>query len=587
MISKNLRNAAACAMLLGVLTASAFAQSDRSTVRSSQILPRDTYLHLGISSVAELRERGGQAAFGRMIYSEEMAEFRDSVSTAIQNAVQQGVSEVESQLGVGIDELMQIPSGEVSFSFAKAPPNRMAAVLYLDFGDSEDTVNKLLEQATSALRSNPDLEDASEEYDGTELVLFSNLSESAKATPLAKEFGWFIRDNRMVASNSSAMLKLMIDNWDGSAEKNFASHPVYSHILSKCETEPGSALATTFFDPIGLFTQLVQTGSLGQAGLQAGMAMSVLPLLGLNQLKGIGSVMEMGSGEFDTVSRAMIYTDQPPMFLMQAFQMNTVERMPPSWVKENVTAWLSMNWKLEEAWKTAESMVDMFQGPGALARIIDELSEQEPGIHIRKDIIDQMDGSFQFVTAGGGGSASTGTEDILITIGLRDSQQFAELLARLTSQPGFPGEQKQLEGAVVYQLALGAGQPGISFTAANNMLMLAIGGNQLESALRNTPDVRPLAKTEGFEAVMVHIPEDAVAVSFARPAEQYRSVYEMLRNNEAAENFPGMDELLTIVDFTLLPPFEQIEKYLAPAGGFWVGDENGILMQSFTLPPQE
>jgi hypothetical protein len=283
----------------------------------------------------------------------------------------------------------------------------------------------------------------------------------------------------------------------------------------------------------------------------------------------------------------MIYTDQPPMFLMQAFQMDTVDRMPASWIKENVTAWLSMNWKLEETWKTAESMVDMFQGPGALARIVDELSEQEPGIHIRKDIIDQMDGSFQFVTAGGGGAASTGTEDILIAIGLRDSQQFADLLARLTSQPGFPGEQKQLEGAVVYELALGAGQPGISFTAANNMLMLAIGGNQLEMALRNTPDVRPLAKTEGFEAVMAHIPENAVAVSFARPAEQYRSVYEMLRNNEAAENFPGMDEMLTLVDFSLLPPFEQIEKYLAPAGGFWVGDENGIMMQSFTLPPQE
>jgi len=193
----------------------------------------------------------------------------------------------------------------------------------------------------------------------------------------------------------------------------------------------------------------------------------------------------------------------------------------------------------------------------------------------------------QFVTAGSGRSTSTGTDDVLIAFGIRDTQKFADLLAKITSQPGFPGEMRQLEGATIYELALGPGQPALSFTAANNMLMLSVGGNQLEMALRNTPDVRPLAETEEFAAVLAHVPENAVAISYARPAEQYKSVYEMLRNDEAAENFPGADQLLMLVDFSLLPPFEQIEKYMTPAGGYWISDENGIKMESFTLPTQE
>jgi hypothetical protein len=30
-----------------------------------------------------------------------------------------------------------------------------------------------------------------------------------------------------------------------------------------------------------------------------------------------------------------------------------------------------------------------------------------------------------------------------------------------------------------------------------------------------------------------------------------------------------------------------VEKYLAPAGGYWIGDENGVLMESFSLSPEE
>lgn len=587
MISRCFKSFPSVVILLAVMAPALVAQSGSDTVQSNRILPQDTYLHFSISSISQLKERAGASAMGRMIFSEEMADFRNAITGAAAAGLQQGASQIESQLGVTMDELMQIPAGEISLSFSKAPPNKMGAVLYVDFGDSKAAVDSLLEKAAVALRSAPSLEEAPDEYDGTELVMFTNTSESADMTPLAKEFGWFVRDSRLVISNSSALMKLMIDNWDGSADKTLASHPVYSYILENCETSPGSGLATAFADPMGMFTQLVQTGSLGQAGLQAGMAMSVFPMLGLNQLKGMGIVMEMGTGEFDSVSRAMIYADQPPMFLMQAFQMDQVDRVPASWIKDNVTAWVSMNWKLEETWKTAESMVDMFQGPGALARMVDQLAEQEPGIHIRNDIIDQMDGTMQFVTAGSGRSTSTGTDDVLIAFGIRDTQKFADLLAKVTSQPGFPGEMRQLEGATIYELAMGPGQPALSFTAANNMLMLSVGGNQLEMALRNTPDVRPLAETEEFAAVLAHVPENAVAISYARPAEQYKAVYEMLRNDEAAENFPGADQLLMLVDFSLLPPFEQIEKYMTPAGSYWISDENGIKMESFTLPTQE
>jgi len=72
-------------------------------------------------------------------------------------------------------------------------------------------------------------------------------------------------------------------------------------------------------------------------------------------------------------------------------------------------------------------------------------------------------------------------------------------------------------------------------------------------------------------------------VTYTNPASQYRSLYEMLRDGNPAESFPGLDDILSQIDFGRLPPFEVIEKYLAPSGGFWVGDENGVLMEQFSL----
>ena len=43
--------------------------------------------------------------------------------------------------------------------------------------------------------------------------MYKITSEVAKTTPLAKEFGWFLKDERLVISNSSALMKSTLDNW--------------------------------------------------------------------------------------------------------------------------------------------------------------------------------------------------------------------------------------------------------------------------------------------------------------------------------------------------------------------------------------
>ena len=579
------RTLLASALLAGGLCGVAEAQTADTKVLSSQILPKDTFLYFSVPSVEELKVTVGESSLGHLLADPAFDEFKAEVETAFATETSEAFAKIQETLGLTVEELAAIPTGEVTMAFSKAPPNKMGVVFFMDYGDHEEQVAGLLEKATGALQSVPELESANIEHDGTEIVMYTVLHEVAKKTPLAKEFGWFLKDQRLVISNSGALLKLTLDNWDGASEKTLANNEVFAYIMDQCESEEGASLATTYFDPVGLFTQLVQTGSLGEAGLPAGMAISVFPMLGVNQMKGIGSVAEAGGEGFDGTSTSFIYTEQPPQGAMQIFQLAPVDPVPPAWVKENASAWMATTWKVEEAYTAVETLVDMFQGAGAFARIIDDLAEQGPGVHIKNDVIDQLDGKMHFVVAPGSSESEAATDDVVISFGVKDSEKFSELLTKLTSQ-GFPGETRELEGATIYEVDPGNGAK-FAFTVANNQFLVGVGGAQLEQAVRNDDDIRPLAETDEFKAVAENFEEGALAVVYSQPAEGYRRLYDMLRDGKAAEQFPGMDELFSRIDFAKLPPFEVVEKYLAPAGSYWIGDENGVLMESFSLSPEE
>ena len=570
------------AVMLGGLCGVAAGQTADTKVLSNEVLPKDTYFYLSMPSVEGFKESFENSFGGRLLADPALEEFKAEVMNAFSAEMQDSLSHVHDALGLTVDELMAIPTGEVTLAVSKASSNKMGLILFLDYGSHESEVQGLLEKASTVLNNIDELEAANVEHDGTELTMYTITSDVAKQTPLAKEFGWFLKDERLVVSNSSALLKLTLDNWAGDSEETLKHNSVYAYIMEKCESTPGAGLMTTFVDPVGMFTALVQTGSLGPNGAAAGMAIGFLPMLGINQLKGIGSSGEMGGDEFEGVSRSFLYCEQPPQAAMQVFQLDTVDAVPPSWVKEDASVWMATKWKAGEAYTAVETLFDGFQGAGAFENTIDELSNQGLQVHIKKDVIDQLDGKMQMVMSPGDGTSTAASDDMLFAIGVKDNQTFADLLNKLASEPSFPGEEREVNGVTVYEIEPGNGQK-ISFTVANSHLLIAVGGNQLEQALRNDSDVRPLADSDDFKAVSEHFPEGALAVTFSRPAEQYRRLYDMLRDGNAAENFPGMEDLFAKIDFSKLPSFDVIEKYMAPTGGYWVGDENGVLMEQFSL----
>ncbi|MEQ9407662.1 MAG: hypothetical protein RIK87_08030 [Fuerstiella sp.] len=551
-----------------------------SKVISDQILPQETFLYVSCPNVSVVKQQFGDSSMGKLWNDPALDDFKAEVMSAFESELDEGLVQFQEALGLTLGEFLEIPSGEVSMAISGGPGNTLGALVFLDFGDNEARVQDLLQRARAALGQAQRLSEEEESFDDTELTMFRIQYPQGPPTPLAKEFGWFVKDQRLVISNRLELLQSVLTNWDGTG-KSFMDNEAYAYILGKCQSGDRTAMSTFFFDPVGLFTKLVQTGSLGQeASMGAGMALGFLPTLGITQLKAMGGVTEAGTGDFEAVSRSVFYTDQPPMGLMRVMQLDQIEQTPPDWVKQDVHAYAAVKWKIQDAFEAIESLVDMFSGAGAFADRLDQLADRPPGIHPKHDIVDLLTGEIRLVTAAGSGGGYAG-DQMLVALGVRDEQAASDLLTKIAEPAGM--ETRDFRGATIYEFNGPAPGQSIGVTVSENRLIICIGGALLEQVLRNDSDVKPLSQSDEYRKVAQHFPPTALSVQFSRPAEQYRSIYEMLRSGEAAEQFPGNPEIFETIDFTTLPPFDVIAKYIQPTGGYTLKDDNGVFMEAFQL----
>ena len=81
-----------------------------------------------------------------------------------------------------------------------------------------------------------------------------------------------------------------------------------------------------------------------------------------------------------------------------------------------------------------------------------------------------------------------------------------------------------------------------------------------------------------------------VMLGFSRPEEGLRYWYDMINSDSTreslkkqAEKNPFFKSLDTTLQKSPLPPFEVIQRYLAPGGSMAVDDSSGLHFMSFTL----
>lgn len=578
------------AMLLGVMPVWA-----ADAIPTERRLGNDVVAYLSIRNISELKTAWNDTQLGQLIRDKELAPFLKQFETPWAKLCE----EFEKETGFPLQDVLEVPHGEFALAALYTVGKPMAVAGFMDFGEKRETVDKVLEKVNKALTEDDKAKRSEEDIEGTQVVVFTFAEEESeeeadedskpKKKPAPSTVCYFIKDTTLVVSSRTDALKAILTRWDGQHERIFADKQAFKYIREKCRAEGSEAIPhlTFYADPIGLTKGLMALG--GADATTSAYVLGLLPSLGLDKLKAFGGTLDMGTEEFDSVSRALVYIEPPASGVLNAFQFPAKNQTPPKWVASTVSTYGAINWDIAAAYTTVETLYDTFLGQGAMAKVVDELAEQEDGpkIHIKKDVVDQLTGNITIVGNVPADAEVLSGERYLIGLELKEEAPARQLLEKLADLDGFPGKVREFEGEKIYEMAAEedsddedakAYHPAVAIT--KKQLMFATHVQELEALLRSDADRESLADSDAYKNVAKRFPEQTSSQSFQRSDAQLKMIYEALKSGALTEAFSKDDFEL---DVSTLPEFEVLKKYFQPSGGYMKPDERGWFMMGFSL----
>ena len=536
-------------------------------IYGEHLLPPETLVFFSIPSVPDLMEQGRESALGQLFLEPKLQPFIKTVKEKVLEAAK----DVERDLGISIDDLLALPQGEVTFAVVEKPARKLALVLMIDCGDNTATLDKLLEKMDDSLKDEG-AEHSTQDVGDVEINVYK--LDTQDNNPF-KTLAYFTEEGYLVIGSEVAALKAIVDRWEGKVDDTFADADVFSYIMEQCTTGDDEPQVKWYFNLVGMVQAGV--GMVQAQNPQAGLALGMLPILGLDRLKGMGGGMDFAVEDFDTVSKMFIYVEQPPSGVLGVFQFPPVDQQPPKWVPADAATYMSFNWDLNAAYQAIESINDSFQGPGATARIIDELATRDSGpkLHIKKDVIDVLSGRIDVVTQP---TKLEGDEPpvpaVMVSLGVKDSGKMKQTVDRAAKSDGFPGKTRQVDGQTIYDIPAGHSDQSVSFAVAADALFVGNVPELLDRALRGGSR-NSLADSPIYGEIAKFFPKKTSIASFQKSDTQVQAAYELLKKQDP--------DALDGVDPKQLPDFEVLRKYLRPAGSYAVPDKKGALIVGFSL----
>lgn len=551
---------------------------------SASVLPEDTFIHITVPDADAFSDRYNESNGAGLFTGDEMAPLREKFLQVWgqANAVVQG------QLGFTVDEILANAKGELAFAVTQAPGTTLGGVLFIGFED-EAIVDKLIEQVESAY-----------EGQGGQITRVSTggVEISTAAIPNGEidaemlSMNYFVHDSTWVIGTNRGILETIVENWDGDSRRTLANSEIYSDMLEKVNLGQNRAPAMlAFADPI---TLVKEVGTLvsqinPEAAMPVGMAIGFLPITGLEGLLGMMQATDFATTEgYDGISKQFVYCEKPVQGILKVFSAKTRDQTPPSWVPATAASYAGFSWAVEGAYNEVERLVDNTLGqPGLTAAKLDELRDMPggPGIHIKEDILDQLEGTVRSVSIPG---TTESVEELggrqLFALELQRTHNMGEVLGRIADTTGGQLEERGFNGTTIYEFDMPTQSPNgevgsktAGIAVAQDHLMFATDVQLLEEVIRgDTGDA--LVDSDAYQTAVAKVPTEGVSLSYSNTSEALRPIYSFLQTggfNEAIEQTEQGGLILSLI--ADLPPFDSIAKYFGSTVGYAVEDADGLL----------
>jgi hypothetical protein len=606
-----------------VIAASPAQAADDAVIPGApHLLPQDTLAYIRLDSVDDIREDFSESSIGKMLADPKMKPFASDVYQTMNELFDQ----ISAQLGVSLDELLSIPSGQVAaaampgilpedsdsraqddeeeddspeairrrLTQKRRQSNAIAGMFMIDAGDNVDKLMILVERLEERLLESGYVRRTSNIKD-TKLV---HLLPPRSGPP---EIEFFERDDTVVLGIGHNTAAHALDRWlDQSDEPTLADNADFAAVMSRCVGAEATRPQITFFvNPYPFVERMVKRGG------AAALVWPMIEELGISKIRGIGGSAFRGGDEFDDITHFHMLIDPPRDGIFGVLRPESGESQPPEWVPGDVTSYTSMHWNFEATYDNVGKILENFQGPEPLKRLVEEPLKKEFGIELRDEILTNVTGRYvtcRWIQP----PVKLNSQVQLHALEVSDSLAVKAAIAKIRERKPNALDVDTIGGNIVYlgrqggrggdQFPKGLRRPEPCFMLLGKWVIFSDSRTFIERVTRaNTKALPQLINVPEYELISSELGgkldgEKPFLVSFLRSADYIRQMYDLSQSDDskrflrtAGENNPVAKKIADLLQRNELPPFEDFEKYFAPSGTFAYDEPSGIHMGSFTL----
>lgn len=604
---------------------------------AEKLLPDDTLIVVGTPDFPALREFYRTSPQTRFLNDPAMKPFTDKFVAKIQEEL---VQPLERELGVKFDDYADLPQGQLTFAITQngwqGAADPLPAVLLLL--DTKGRSGQLKTNLTDLRRRWVDAGKAIkvEKIRDLEFTTYllsekdvpatlkkilapgadDSTGDSTTNAPLELLIGQV--ESLLIAGTSPRVVEKVVAHVTGGSAPALADVPAFeANRLTWFREAPlyGWANAKSFID------LLVRRPADKDADSMNPLAMftpdRIIAATGLGGVKTLAFAFQNS----DEGSLGVIAASAPEagrQGLLKLLPADGRESSPPPFVPADVIKFQRSRLDGQKAWATLQKILNdlspqIMNGVNfALETANTAAKQKDPDFDLQKNLFGNLgDDLITYAKAPRGGTlAEMNSAPDLFLIGSPRPAQLADALKSilvLASPQGTPPAEREFLGRKIYSMPLptlamtGAGRTGglaLSYAASGSYVAMTTDIGMLEEYLRSSDgQQKTLRERAGLVDAAQKVGGSSIGIfGYQNNSEVSRYLFEAARKHQAAPAaapLPGMDfpvggsTFKDWMDFTLLPPFEQVSKYFYFSVYGLNVNADGITFKMFSpLPPE-
>ncbi len=593
-----------------------------------RLLPEKTLAYLRIENVTEFREELATSATGRMLADPKLKPIASEVYVAASDLFEQ----LGRQLGLSLDDLLAIPTGQLAVALFPVDGDGVAAVkvtvdepqsgpkdespeairkrlgaqpiqstsvsfgglIVIETGDDDKSLRKVLATVEQKLTESGSVV-RREIINGTSLLRIIRVSDPSKAIE------YFSRDGVTVIGIGAGTGAAALARWNGeSSEPTLAESTDFAGVMSRCigaeETRPQ---ITFYIDPYRIVERAVK-GSGGPGAL----VWPIVENLGVGKIRGIGGSVFQGGEMFDDITHIHVLLDPPRDGIFSVVRPSKGDTNPPDWVPDDVASYMSLNWRVDKTFDGVERIFDTFTGKGSFDSQVVEPFQKATELDLRESLVNSTTDRGVMITWLQH-PVTFFSRTFLFAVQLKDPAATVVTLEKLRSTIAKRTETDMIGATKVYRgrqrrqnqnLPATVRTPEPCAAIVGDWILFSDSRKLLEHVIRaNSGSLPRLSSLPEYDLVASELgaqlgSERPFMLSFSRNSDLLREFYDVAKApnikdfvRSRGEQNPVAKRIGELMEKNELPPFDEFKKYFAPSGSFGYDEPTGIHFGRYTL----